>query len=178
MFLLVGLGNPGPQYEATRHNVGFLLLDEIAVEARISFSSIKFRGLFGRGNWNGVDVALLKPQTFMNLSGAPVLEALQFFKLDQQQLVVVFDDLDQAHGAVKMRLGGGHGGHNGMRDILAKLPSDGFHRLKIGIDKPSHKAATADYVLGKFSEPQWNSLKEETFPTAKKRLLETLRRAK
>jgi PTH1 family peptidyl-tRNA hydrolase len=177
MHLLVGLGNPGTQYELTRHNVGFLFLDELADAAGGQFSQTKFNSLVCRISWKGHDLLLLKPQTFMNLSGASVLEAVQFFKLTPAQVTVVFDDLDQAAGAVRMRVGGGHGGHNGIRDILARWGQDGFFRLKVGIGKPEHKSATANYVLGRLSTEELQYLKDKSFAVARERLEDILKRS-
>ena len=177
MHLLVGLGNPGTQYELTRHNVGFLFLDELVAAAGGQFSQTKFNSLICRISWKGQDLLLIKPQTFMNLSGASVLEAVQFYKLAPSQVVVVFDDLDQAPGAVRMRVGGGHGGHNGVRDILARWGQDGFFRLKVGIGKPEHKSATANYVLGRFSADELQDLKEKSFAVARERLEDILKRS-
>jgi PTH1 family peptidyl-tRNA hydrolase len=112
----------------------------------------------------------------MNVSGASVQEALAFFKVPLNKLVAVFDDLDQAPGAVRVRTGGGHGGHNGVRDILARCGGDEFHRVKIGIGKPEHKSATADYVLGRFTPAEREALEKETFPLAKTRLRELMAR--
>ncbi|NBX16866.1 MAG: aminoacyl-tRNA hydrolase [Proteobacteria bacterium] len=178
MRLVVGLGNPGSQYELTRHNVGFLFLDEIANTAGSSINQSKFGGLTAKVTWHGHDLLLLKPQTFMNLSGTSVLEAIQFYKLSPSDVIVVFDDLDQPAGAVRLRTGGGHGGHNGVRDILAKWGQDGFHRLKIGIGKPEHKTAVVGHVLGKFSDSEFNEIKAQTFKVAEERLLDILKRKK
>ncbi len=178
MHLVVGLGNPGSQYELTRHNVGFLFLDELAHATHSQLNQNKFNGLTCRVNWQGHDLLLLKPQTFMNLSGASVLEAVQFYKLAPQNVIVVFDDLDQTSGAVRLRTGGGHGGHNGVRDILAKWGQDGFHRLKIGIGKPEHKTAVVGHVLGKFSTQELDDLRQKTFKTAEERLLDLLKRSR
>ena len=177
MFLVVGLGNPGTQYEGTRHNVGFLLLDALVGEAGTSFSSQKFRAAFARGRWEGHDAVFLKPLTFMNVSGSSVQEALTFFKVPVEKLIVVFDDLDQEPGAVRLRTGGGHGGHNGVRDILAKCGDDAFHRVKIGIGKPLHKSATADWVLGRLTAEERERLERESFPLAKTRLRDLMHRA-
>lgn len=178
MHLIVGLGNPGSQYELTRHNVGFMFLDHLAESVGGQFSQTKFNGLFARIQWKGHDLLLLKPQTYMNVSGRSVLEAVQFFKLDPSRVCVVFDDLDQSSGAVRMRLGGGHGGHNGVRDILDRWSKDGFFRLKIGIGKPEHKSATAGYVLGKFSTEELENILQDSFSVAKTRLEEILKRSK
>lgn len=177
MHLIVGLGNPGTQYELTRHNVGFMFLDQLAESAGSQFSQTKFNSLVTRVTWKGFDVLLMKPQTFMNLSGTSVLEAVQFYKLPPSNLIVVFDDLDQAAGAVRLRVGGGHGGHNGVRDILARWGQDSFYRIKIGIGKPEHKSATANYVLGKFSAAELDDILKNSFPIAQKRLEEILKRS-
>lgn len=178
MHLIVGLGNPGPGYDGTRHNVGFMFLDEVARDAGISINQNKFQSDFAKGTWQGFDVVLLKPLVYMNLSGGPVRDALTFFKLPYQKLIVVFDDLDLAPGAVKMRVGGGHGGHNGMRDILAKVGGDEFHRIKIGIGKPEHKSATANYVLGKLTQAELDELNTNSFRVARERLLTALKSTK
>lgn len=178
MHLIVGLGNPGSQYELTRHNVGFLFLDQLADAAGVQFSQSKFNSLICRAQWKGYDLILLKPQTYMNVSGRAVLEAVQFYKLEAHNVCVVFDDLDQSPGAVRMRAGGGHGGHNGVRDILERWKSDGFFRLKIGIGKPEHKSATAGYVLGKLSSDEMQRLVTESFKTAESRLEDILKRSK
>jgi PTH1 family peptidyl-tRNA hydrolase len=178
MHLIVGLGNPGSQYELTRHNVGFMFLDELAQSAGENFVQSKFSGLTCRIRWKGFDLLLLKPQTFMNLSGSSVLEAVQFYKLDPSDVIVVFDDLDQAAGAVRLRAGGGHGGHNGVRDILARWGQDTFFRLKIGIGKPEHKTAVVGHVLGKFSSTELEELRSKTFKTAEERLFDVLKRNK
>lgn len=176
MHLIVGLGNPGKQYENTRHNVGFMVLNEIAEEAQSLFSfQSKFNAEVVKTVWQGRDVVLLKPLTYMNLSGESVRQALSYYKLPDENLIVVFDDLDQAHGAVKMRLGGGHGGHNGIRSILNHTSSDKFYRVKIGIGKPLHKSATANWVLHKFSGEEFDILKKESFLIAKNRIIEIIK---
>ena len=175
MFILVGLGNPGHNYENTRHNIGFMLLDQIAAESGVFLSQNRFGALTARAKWQSYDVFLMKPQEYMNLSGSSVQQALSFFKIEEEDLIVIFDDLDQPHGAVKTRLGGGHGGHNGIRDILDKTSSDKFYRVKIGIGKPEHKGATANWVLGKFTSSEMETLEKESFPLAKSRIFETMK---
>jgi PTH1 family peptidyl-tRNA hydrolase len=113
----------------------------------------------------------------MNVSGSSVQEAMTFFKVPPEKLIVVFDDLDQEPGAVRLRTGGGHGGHNGVRDILAKCGDDAFHRVKIGIGKPLHKSATADWVLGRLTTEERERLEKESFPLAKTRLRDLMHRA-
>ncbi|APJ02994.1 aminoacyl-tRNA hydrolase [Silvanigrella aquatica] len=175
MFILVGLGNPGHNYENTRHNIGFMLIDQIASESGVFLSQNRFGALTARANWQGHDVFLMKPQGYMNVSGNSVQQATQFFKINEEELIVLFDDLDQAPGAVKTRVGGGHGGHNGIRDILDKTSFEKFYRVKVGIGKPDHKSATANWVLGKFTQQELDSLEKESFPVAKNRILEILK---
>lgn len=177
MHMIVGLGNPGTQYELTRHNVGFMFLENLAESVGAQFSQTKFNSLVCRINWKGFDLLLLKPQTFMNLSGSSLLQAVQFYKLSPSDVTVVFDDLDQASGAVRIRVGGGHGGHNGVRDILSSWGQDSFFRLKIGIGKPEHKSATAQYVLGKFSSTELSEIVGASFDVAKSRLEDILKRS-
>jgi PTH1 family peptidyl-tRNA hydrolase len=173
MFLIVGLGNPGREYENTRHNVGFLFVDYFAPEIASGPEQVRFQGIVQKGRWNNHDVILLKPQTFMNLSGASVLECMQFFKIPVENLIVVFDDLDQEFGAVRTRVGGGHGGHNGVRDILARVTSDQFHRIKLGIGRPNHKSAVTAWVLGKLTPSESDTL-NASFGVACERLLSIL----
>lgn len=175
MFVIVGLGNPGSQYEETRHNVGFMLLDDIASECSSGFTQTRFQAQTLKARWQGHEVFLVKPQTFMNLSGASVSQILSYFKIPEKDLIVISDDLDQEFGAVRARFGGGHGGHNGIRDIIDKIPSDKFHRVKIGIGKPEHKSATADWVLHRFDAQELDFLKKDSFPKAKKRILDIIK---
>lgn len=170
MFVLVGLGNPGSEYETTRHNAGFLLLDSLADEAKISVSQSKFKALFGKGRLFNQDVLLVKPQTYMNLSGHSVQQFLSYFKIPESHLIVLFDDLDLEPGIVKMRLGGGHGGHNGIRSILECLSSDKFYRIKLGIGRPAHKNATSNWVLNPFTKHELSVLQNDMFAVAKDRI--------
>lgn len=169
MFLIVGLGNPGSQYEATRHNIGFLFIDELAAQLQALPAQSRFQGLVQKANWGTVSLQLLKPLTFMNLSGRSVRECATFFKIPAENIIVIFDDLDQAPGAVRMRFGGGHGGHNGMRSLMAELGTDKFHRIKVGIGKPEHKSATTGWVLGKLT-PEETAQLNESFATVRERI--------
>lgn len=175
MFIIVGLGNPGINYESTRHNVGFMLVDNMASESNSLISQNKFGALTTRTQWNGFDVFFMKPQGYMNLSGSSVQQAISFFKINENDLIVISDDLDQSPGAVRTRLGGGHGGHNGVRDILDKTEFNKFYRIKIGIGKPEHKNATSNWVLNKFTNSEINMLEQESFPIAKNRILEIMK---
>jgi PTH1 family peptidyl-tRNA hydrolase len=146
--LIVGLGNPGPQYEATRHNAGFWWVDEFARRSGASFRpENKFHGLFARIAAHGREVMLLKPQTFMNVSGRAVGAVAQFYKIEPAAILVVHDELDLPPGSAKLKLGGGHGGHNGLKDIIAQLGTKDFWRLRIGIGHPGERSEVVNYVL-------------------------------
>ncbi len=146
--LIVGLGNPGREYEATRHNVGFLWVDELARAQKLNFKSeSKFHGLTARGQLHGHEVLLLKPQTFMNVSGRSVGALVQFYKIAPAEMLVVHDELDLPPGVARLKMGGGHGGHNGLKDIIAHLGSKDFWRLRLGIGHPGERGVVADYVL-------------------------------
>ncbi len=151
--LIVGLGNPGPKYSWTRHNAGFMVLDELSRRAGIPVSRKTFSGLFGEGQYGSERLLLLKPQTFMNLSGRSVNPALHFHRLSLQDLIVIHDDLDIPFGRVKMKEGGGHAGHNGLRSIMQELGGGQFTRIRVGIGRPAHGDA-ADYVLSPFSRDE------------------------
>lgn len=146
--LIVGLGNPGKEYEATRHNAGFWWVDELAHTHGSSFrADAKFHGLVAKATLHGHEVHLLKPQTFMNVSGRAVGAVAQFYKLEPAQILVVHDELDLPPGSVKLKLGGGHGGHNGLKDIITHLGTRDFWRLRIGIGHPGERTEVVDYVL-------------------------------
>jgi len=147
--LIAGLGNPGPTYQWTRHNAGFLFLDRLAHLENISITRKSFSGLAGEWSCGDNRLILLKPQTFMNLSGRSVMQALQFYKIPLAQLIVVHDELDLPFGTARFKQGGGHGGHNGVRSIMEQLGKGDFIRLRIGIGKPPH-GDTSNYVLGHF----------------------------
>ncbi len=149
--LIVGLGNPGRKYQWTRHNAGFMVLDRLSDVSGIAISRKKFSGFYGEGDWNGERVLLLKPQTFMNLSGQSVSQALNFQKLSLRDLTVIHDDLDIPFGRVKIKEGGGHAGHNGLRSLVSELGGGGFTRVRVGIGRPVHGDA-ADYVLDSFAK--------------------------
>lgn len=148
--LFVGLGNPGPDYEDTRHNAGFWWIDALAREMNVSWAVDKgHHALVGKTSHQGQTVWLLKPQTFMNLSGKSVASLANFFKLSPQQVLVAHDELDIAPGEAKLKLGGSHAGHNGLRDIHAQLGSDQYWRLRLGVGHPGQKAEVVHWVLKK-----------------------------
>lgn len=155
--LVVGLGNPGSRYLWTRHNAGFMVLDRLSTTAGITISKKTFSGLCGEGHWQGSRLILLKPQTFMNLSGRSVAEAARFHKTELEDLIVVHDDLDIPFGRIKMKIGGGNGGHNGLKSITSSLGSGEFIRLRIGIGRPVRGDAV-DYVLSTFGKDEMNDL--------------------
>lgn len=146
--LIVGLGNPGDKYKKTRHNAGFLFVDSLALDRGAVFSlDSKFSADVSRIDLNGKQVHLLKPQTFMNKSGVSVAAFARYFQIPAEKILVVHDDLDLELGALRLKKAGGHGGHNGLRDIFAQLGSKDFYRLRIGIGHPGDSRRVADYVL-------------------------------
>ena len=147
--LIVGLGNPGREYQDTRHNVGFWWVDELARAHKFNFNvEAKFHGLTARGSLHGHEVWLLKPQTFMNVSGRAVGALAQFYKITPAEILVVHDELDLPPGVARLKNGGGHGGHNGLKDIIAQLGTKDFWRLRIGIGHPGDRNEVSNYVLG------------------------------
>lgn len=150
--LIVGLGNPGRDYAETRHNAGFWFVEEVARKYAGSFKpDRKFQGEAARVCIEGQDVWLLKPETFMNLSGQSVLALMQFYKIPLQNILVVHDDLDLPAGVARLKQGGGHGGHNGLRDIIARCGGNDFARLRLGIGHPGDKSRVTGHVLSKVS---------------------------
>ena len=146
--LIVGLGNPGLEYSATRHNLGFLCLDRLASKHRLRFTGKRGKSVLARGAINGHDVALAKPQTYMNLSGESVRDLLRIYKMPTSALLVVYDDVDLPTGTVRIRERGGAGTHNGMRSIVDEIGTTDFARLRIGVGMPTNGQNLADYVLG------------------------------
>lgn len=148
--LLVGLGNPGNEYEDTRHNAGFWWIDAVARELKVSLVPERsYHGLVARTSVNGQNVWLLEPQTFMNLSGKSVNALARFFKIQPQEILVAHDELDIVPGEAKLKLGGSHAGHNGLRDIHAQLGTADYWRLRIGVGHPGDKAEVVSWVLKK-----------------------------
>lgn len=147
--LIVGLGNPGQQYAATRHNAGFWFVERIAKDFNITLSpEKKFHGLTGRGQVHGVDVRLLLPDTFMNNSGQAVVPMLKFYDISNKALLIAHDELDLPNAQMRLKFDGGHGGHNGLRDIVPHIGND-FYRLRLGIGHPGDKKLVLNHVLGK-----------------------------
>ncbi|KAL9330195.1 hypothetical protein ACSQ67_005198 [Phaseolus vulgaris] len=158
-WLIVGLGNPGKKYAATRHNVGFEMVDAIAEAEGISMSSVSFKALFGKGLIGDVPVILAKPQTFMNLSGESVGAIVSYYKIPLKQVLVIFDDLDLPFAKLRLLPKGGHGGHNGMKSVINHFKGNtGFPRLRIGIGRPPGKMDPVGFVLRTFTKQEREEL--------------------
>ena len=157
MKLIVGLGNPGAKYEGNRHNIGFMALDRIAADQGLGPWKPRFQGLVAEGRLGGTRVTLLKPQTFMNLSGQSVGEAMRYLKLTPADVIVLHDELDLAPGKVRAKLGGGHAGHNGLRSIHQHIGAE-YGRVRLGIGHPGHKDRVAPYVLSDFAKAEQEGL--------------------
>ena len=151
MYVIAGLGNPGKQYENTKHNIGFMAIDYLADKHGIDINKIKFKGLYGEGKIAGEKVILLKPQTYMNLSGESIREIMNFYKLPPENLFVIYDDVDLEMGKIRIRKKGSAGSHNGMKSIIYQLANHDFPRFRVGIDG-ERKGDLARYVLGGFSK--------------------------
>lgn len=167
MRLVVGLGNPGEKYRNTRHNVGFDVIDLCEKDLNIPLNESKFKGVYGYKNLNGVKLFLLKPLTYMNLSGESVIPLMKYYKISPENLLVIYDDLDLQPGVIRLRQKGGHGGHNGMRSIIQHLGTDEFKRIRIGIGRPHQGTSIVDYVLGNF-HPDERKLIDEAVLNASK----------
>ncbi|HSV46135.1 MAG TPA: aminoacyl-tRNA hydrolase [Ramlibacter sp.] len=159
--LFVGLGNPGSEYEATRHNAGFWWVDALAHDLKLSLVLDRsYYGLVARGNVHGQTVWLLEPQTFMNLSGKSVAALARFFKIQPEEILVAHDELDVVPGQAKLKFGGSHAGHNGLRDIHAQLGSGDYWRLRLGIGHPGVKSEVIDWVLRKPAQEQREAIED------------------
>lgn len=157
---IVGLGNPGPQYAKTRHNVGFMALDEMAARHGISFNQNKCKAVIGEGSIGGVKTVLIKPMTFMNLSGESVRAYMDYFKVSLEDMIVVYDDLDTETGKIRLRYQGSAGGHNGIKSIIAHAGTQSFNRIRMGISRPEPGHAIVDYVLSAFAKKELESVQD------------------
>ena len=172
MKLIIGLGNPGKEYEKTRHNCGFRVIEKLEEEWNVSCNKVKFQGLYTKCKYKGEDIILLKPTTYMNLSGQSLKEAMNFFKISAEDIIVIYDDLDTEIGKIRLREAGNPGGHNGMKNIVQHLGSKNFKRVRVGIGRDM-QIKIIDYVLmiiPKVDEPKM----EEAFVQAKDAILLTL----
>ena len=161
MKLIVGLGNPGDEYQKTLHNIGFAAVDALAMKLGTTNWSSKFKGLTAKGTHSSNQFILLKPQTYMNLSGEAVVACKQFFKIEVFDTLIVSDDIDLPAGHIRYRTSGGHGGHNGLRSIIQLTGEKEFHRLRIGIGRPKYKSQVSNFLLNKPSE-ELDTLLEES----------------
>lgn len=166
MYIIVGLGNPGKKYENTRHNMGFIAVDLLAEEYGIKVDKIKFKALVGEGRIAGRKVLLVKPQTYMNLSGQSVMEVMNYYKEDIENLIVIYDDIDIPTGSIRLRKKGSAGTHNGMRNIVYLLQDDGFPRIRVGIGSDK-KVDLMDYVIGGVTKKEKELLEDALTRAAK-----------
>ena len=163
MHIIVGLGNPGRKYENTRHNLGFITIDKLADDHGISITRSKHKSLIGEGRIAGEKVLLVKPQTFMNLSGEAVREVMSYYRETPDHLLVIYDDIDIPAGSVRIRKKGGAGTHNGMRSVVSQLGEDGFARIRIGIGGEDGKDLIG-HVLGGFTSDEAGPMREAVLP--------------
>jgi len=155
MYLIVGLGNPGREYEMTRHNIGFEVIDYIADKNSVKVKKLKFKGLYEKTSLYGEEVVLLKPQTYMNLSGESVRDFAGFYKIPPENIIIISDDINLDEGRIRIRKGGSAGGHNGLKSIIYQLNSDQFVRIRVGVGKKEHENQDlADFVLSRFTKAQ------------------------
>lgn len=155
MYIIAGLGNPGRQYEMTRHNIGFHTIDYIADQLHVKINKLKFKALYGETNIAGEKVLLVKPQTYMNLSGDSIGDFAEFYKLPPENIIIINDDVSLEAGRIRVRAKGSAGGHNGLKSIIYRLQSDEFPRVKIGVGAPEHEDYDLkDYVLGRFTREE------------------------
>ena len=155
MYLIVGLGNPEKEYGNTRHNMGFDTINEIAKNNNIDINKNKFKGLYETLNLQNQKVILLKPQTYMNLSGESVREMVDFYNIEPQNIIVIYDDLDMEVGKIRLRAKGSAGGHNGIKSIINHIGTQTFYRIKIGIGRPKQGMSVVHHVLGKFDKDDY-----------------------
>ena len=154
-YIVVGLGNPGKEYDNTRHNIGFMALDFVAKNLDFTFNNQKFKSLYAISEFSGKKVLFLKPQTYMNLSGQALIAAMNFYKVKPEKVIVIFDDISLPVGKIRIRAKGSHGGHNGMKNIIGLSGSNNFLRIKIGVgEKPNPNWDLANWVLSKFSSDE------------------------
>ena len=154
MKCIVGLGNPGKKYKHTRHNIGFMVIDELLRRYNWDLDKKKFNGQFALEHIQGEKVMLLQPQTYMNLSGESIRPLMDYYNMDAEDVLVIYDDLDLPTGKIRLRQKGGHGGHNGIRSTIDHLGTKDFKRLRIGVGRPTTPIPVVDYVLGSFSKEQ------------------------
>lgn len=168
-YLVAGLGNPGRQYQANRHNIGFMVLDSLAERLGVNFGRMESKALIAKADHVGNHLVLAKPQTYMNLSGQAVSSLMRFYKVPLEKLIVVYDDVDLPFGVLRLRPAGGSAGHRGMNSIIEQLGTQDFPRLRVGIDRPPGRMDAADYVLQDFSRAE-----AEELPVIRQQALEAV----
>ena len=173
MYLIVGLGNPEEEYKNTRHNMGFDTINKLANDYNIEMNKQKFKAIYGIGTIEGEKVILLKPQTYMNLSGESIIEWVSFYKLAMDKLIIVYDDIDVEPATIKIRKKGSAGSHNGMKSVIQSLNTENFTRIRVGIGKPEYKGDMINYVIGKLPKEEYEELQKGT-ELAKKAIVEIL----
>lgn len=166
MYIVVGLGNPGREYENTRHNTGFITIDKLADKYNIDINKEKHKALIGSGVIDGEKVVLVKPQTYMNLSGQAVFEVMNFYKEELSNLIVVFDDVDLPAGTIRIKERGSAGTHNGVKSLVKELGSQEFKRVKVGIGTPNDNRDLIGHVLGKFTDEEFSEIDKSTTDAA------------
>lgn len=174
MYLIVGLGNPEEEYSKTRHNMGFNVINKIADKYGIEVNKKKFDALYGDGVIEGEKVILLKPQTYMNLSGRAIVQVVNFYKIPLENVIVIYDDIDVEPGLIRIRKKGSSGSHNGMKSVIAELNSEEFARIRVGIGKPEYAHDMINYVIGAVPEEEQIKL-EEGVEKAKEATIEILK---
>ncbi|HCM88820.1 MULTISPECIES: aminoacyl-tRNA hydrolase [Vagococcus] len=167
MKLIVGLGNPGSKYRETKHNIGFITLDEIAFQEKISFKKHQFEADIAEFFINGEKIVLAKPQTFMNESGRSVRPLMTYYNISEEDLLVIYDDLDLPIGRIRLRQKGSAGGHNGIKSIISHLGTQEFNRIKVGIDRPKAGQEVVNYVLGSFPKATHDDMLQSVQSAAK-----------
>lgn len=158
MKLFIGLGNPGKQYDQTRHNIGFEVIDHLSNEWNIKLDQSKFKGIYGVGYVNGEKVFLLKPLTYMNLSGESIRPLMDYFNISIEDIVVIYDDLDLPVGKLRLREKGSAGGHNGIKSSIAHLGTQEFKRIRVGVGRPTNGLSISDYVLSRFTKEEQETM--------------------
>ena len=174
MYLIVGLGNPEEEYSNTRHNMGFNTINKLAKQYNIEINRSKFKSLYGNGIIEKEKVILLKPQTYMNLSGTAIKEVMDFYKINKEELIIIYDDIDIEPGIIKIRKKGGPGTHNGMKSVVNEIKTQDFTRVRVGIGMPSNKSDLINYVIGKISKDDIEKLEDGT-TKAKDALIEIIK---
>lgn len=176
MYLVAGLGNPGKQYDMTRHNIGFHTIDYIADELGVKIKKLKYKSIYGECDINGEKVLLVKPQTYMNLSGESISEFVKFFKIPTENVIIISDDIALETGRIRIRKKGSAGGHNGLKNIIYMLNSENFNRIRIGVGAPTHPDYDLkDFVLGRFTKDEIPVL-EESIIKSYKAVVEIIKR--